>query len=68
MKIFNARGVETNLWTRHVAEIGDTPICDSLINIASSLLGKDFWKAGRTLESLGLGSMSAEKIIEYVMK
>ena len=45
-----------------------TPICDSLINISGSLLGKDFWKAGRTLESLGLGSMSAEKIIEYVMK
>lgn len=27
-----------------------TPICDSLINIASSLLKRKFWKEGRTLK------------------
>jgi opine dehydrogenase len=43
-----------------------TPISDSLINIASSLLKKDFWKEGRTLEKLGLDRMSKEEMINYV--
>jgi opine dehydrogenase len=43
-----------------------TPISDSLITIASSLLKKDFWKEGRTLEKLGLDEMSKEEIIDYV--
>lgn len=43
-----------------------TPISDSLISIASSLLKKDFWKEGRTLEKLGLDKMIKEEIINFV--
>jgi opine dehydrogenase len=43
-----------------------TPICDSLISIASSLLQRDFWKEGRTLDRLGLGDMDRDGIVRYV--
>ena len=45
-----------------------TPICDSLINIASSLLKRKFWKEGRTLKKLGMGNMTKQGIIDYVTK
>jgi opine dehydrogenase len=36
-----------------------TPICDSLVNIASGLLpGRDFWKEARTIEQLWDGSIA----------
>ncbi len=44
----------------------ETPICDSLINIASALLKRNFWKEGRTLEKFGLGNMSPEKLLQYI--
>lgn len=44
----------------------ETPICDSLINIAGSLLRRDFWAEGRTLQRLGLADMSQSEIIDYV--
>ncbi len=45
-----------------------TPICDSLINIASILLRKDFRKEGRTLEKLGLEDMSPEGLLKYIQE
>ena len=43
-----------------------TPVCDSLIHIASSLVNRDFWKQGRTLEQLGLGEMNVDEIVRSV--
>lgn len=43
-----------------------TPVCDSLITIASSLLNTNFWLEGRTLDRLGIGSMTKDEIIEYL--
>ena len=43
----------------------ETPIADALINIASSLLARDFWKEGRTLERLGLSESSPKEILQY---
>ena len=43
-----------------------TPICNSLINIANSLLQSNFYKEGRTLERLGLEHMTRDELIEYV--
>jgi opine dehydrogenase len=45
-----------------------TPVCDSIINIASAMLKRDFWEEGRTLERLGLSDMTKEEILEYVTK
>ena len=46
----------------------ETPICDALVNIACSLLQTDFWKQGRTLDTLGLAHMNKNEIIDYVVK
>lgn len=46
----------------------NTPICDSLIHIACSLLKKDFWREGRTVERLGMQDMSQRDIVEYVTR
>ena len=43
-----------------------TPVCNSLISVAGSLLQRDFWREGRTLERLGLGNMSEDEIRAYV--
>jgi len=43
-----------------------TPICDGLITLAGALLQEDFWSKGRTLDTLGLGWMNKEEIIDYV--
>ncbi len=46
----------------------ETPICDSLINIASILLKKDFRKEARTLENFGLEDMSSEGLLRYIQE
>jgi opine dehydrogenase len=43
-----------------------TPICDSLIEIASGLLGRDLRSSGRTLENLGLVDLSKEQILDII--
>ncbi|MGM8364489.1 NAD/NADP octopine/nopaline dehydrogenase family protein [Virgibacillus sp. W0181] len=46
----------------------ETPIMDAVIQLTSSLLDKNFIKEGRTLENLGLGSLSIEEILNFVNK
>lgn len=43
----------------------DTPIANSLIFIASSLVQYDFFKNSRTLEDLGLGHLNKEQTINF---
>jgi opine dehydrogenase len=43
-----------------------TPLVDSIVHLGSSVCGMDFWKQGRTLETLGLASLSVEQIIDLV--
>ena len=40
----------------------EIPICTALINLANSLLGKDFRATGQTLERVGLAGMSVAEI------
>ncbi len=46
----------------------EMPICTSLINLANSLLGKDFRATGQTLENIGLGHLTAPQLIQFVEK
>ncbi len=43
-----------------------TPVCDSLVEIASALLKKDFRKESRTLETLGMGGVPAPDMVSLV--
>jgi len=43
----------------------DTPIANSLITIASSLVQYDFLKESRTLESLGLGNLNKDQLVAF---
>jgi opine dehydrogenase len=43
-----------------------TPVIDSIINLANIMMGKNFWKEGRTVKDLGLEGMSIEDIIRLV--
>jgi len=43
-----------------------TPVCDSLVNIASALRQRDYWGQGRTLEMLGLGGMGPAEILMHI--
>ncbi len=45
-----------------------TPVCDSLINIASALLERDFWTEGRTLKTFGLENISRDDLLRYIME
>lgn len=54
-----------------LAELGKaagvpTPLFDSLINMCSVLLNRDFRSEGRTLESLGLANLTKEEIIAKI--
>lgn len=40
-----------------------TPITDSVINLASQLVGTDFWSEGRNLRSLGLEGVTSEELM-----
>lgn len=40
----------------------------SLIHISSSLLRRDFWSCGRTLDALGLGDLTKDEILRSVQK
>jgi opine dehydrogenase len=44
----------------------ETPTIDVMIELASILLGRDFWREGVTLRELGLEGMSAEEMVRYV--
>ena len=39
-----------------------TPLMEAVVTLGSALLGRDFWREGRTLEKLGLAGKSAEDI------
>ena len=43
-----------------------TPIIDALIGLASAVGEKDYWKAGWTLEKMGIEKMGAEQLLEFV--
>jgi opine dehydrogenase len=43
-----------------------TPLCDSLINIAGALRGRNFSQNGRTLTTLGLGHLKPDEIIRVI--
>ncbi len=45
-----------------------TPIIDSMITIASAMVGTDFYKTGVTLEDLDIGHMNKEQLLEYLNK
>ena len=45
-----------------------TPIIDSMITIASAMVGTDFYKTGVTLEDLDIGHMDKEQLLEYLNK
>jgi len=43
-----------------------TPLVDAIVHLGSSVCGIDFWKHGRTLESLGLADLTVDEIIALV--
>ncbi len=44
----------------------EMPICTSLINLANSLLGRDFRQTGQTLENIGLGHLTVSQLKHFV--
>jgi opine dehydrogenase len=42
-----------------------TPGIDAIVNIASMANGVDYWTHGRTMENMGLASMSAQDLVNY---
>lgn len=54
-----------------IAHLGDlvgvrTPTVRSIVDLASAVCGFDFWKEGRTPESLGIDGLSLEELLHYV--
>jgi len=43
-----------------------TPVIDSMINLASAILERDFYEEGYTLDYLGLGHMTNEEMLKYL--
>ncbi len=46
----------------------DTPLMESIIRIASALLGRDFWSEGRTTERLGIAGLSVRQVRRLVLE
>ncbi len=46
----------------------ETPIMDSVANLASILVDEDYWTTGRTLEKVGLDGKSVQEIKEFLQK
>jgi len=44
----------------------ETPMLDSIVNLASVLCGVDFLKTGRTLSKLGWGSLTRRGIVRWM--
>ena len=44
----------------------DTPIMDSVTNLASALMDQDYWVTGRTLDKVGLDGKNKEEILKFV--
>lgn len=44
-----------------------TPLMDAVIDMAAHLVGVDFRRSGRSLDSFGLGEISARRLLEVVM-
>jgi len=44
----------------------DTPIIDAVVYLANAMLGRDFWREGRTVKSLGLEGRNLKEILRYV--
>jgi opine dehydrogenase len=45
-----------------------TPVIDAMINIASAMLSRDFYKQGYTLDYLGFGHMNKEQMLKYLQE
>ena len=45
----------------------ETPVIDSLINLACSLNQENYWEQGITLEKLGFSNMSNEEVVNYLI-
>lgn len=43
-----------------------TPVIDSLITIASVMVGKDFYQSGVKLDELGIGQLDKEQLLDYL--
>lgn len=43
-----------------------TPVIDSMINLASVMVGRDFYETGYTLDYLGIGHLNREELLEYL--
>lgn len=46
----------------------ETKAIDSIVNLASTVTGRDFWKEGRTLERLGVDKLSVKALWDYVKR
>jgi len=54
-----------------MSELGDklgvaTPLIDSFVHLGSTICEEDYWKTGRTLESLGVANMNREELLSLV--
>jgi opine dehydrogenase len=43
-----------------------TPVIDSMITMASAMLGRDFYAEGYTLEYLDIAHMNKEELLDYL--
>lgn len=43
-----------------------TPVIDSMITLASVMVGQDFMKDGLTLNDIGIGHLDREQLLDYL--